>query len=260
MGVSSGAELPIGRVADLWRYPVKSMLGEKIRETEVGAMGFKHDRRFALRDIASGSFLSAKRVPQLLEFQARISREGLLGIEFPSGFLGAFGRQDLNARLSHALGRQVELLERADEDEPAMITTEPDDGKEAFESPLGFFDGSPLHLLASADLATAVALYPEGVWDIRRFRANLVIDTGSARGFVSEGWIGRGLRIGKDAIISVTRGCTRCVMTTHPQEGLERDPGIQKALIQGNANVLGVRAQVVIAGTIREGDPVVALG
>lgn len=274
MEVSSKAERAIGRVAGLWRYPVKSMLGERLRETDVGTFGFENDRRFALRDVGSGAFLSAKRVPELLGFQARISRDGLLGIEFPSGFLAAFGRQDLDARLSHALGRQVELVERT-EGEPATITNEPHDsefaellgasgknesGRDVFQSPLAFFDQSHLHLLTTGDLAAAVELYPDGAWDVRRFRPNIVIDTGEATGFVSEGWIGRGLRIGNDLIVSVTKGCTRCVMTTHAQEGLERDRNIQKTLIQANGNVLGVRAQVVIAGTIREGDPAVLLG
>jgi uncharacterized protein YcbX len=120
-----------------------------------------------------------------------------------------------------------------------------------------FFDAAPVHLVTTATLDWLRALYPEGRFEVRRFRPNLVVETPEGQdGFVENAWAGRTLAIGDSVRIQITRPCARCVMTTLPQSDLPRDSGILRTAARHNRASVGVYASVARGGTVGRGDPV----
>lgn len=178
-------------------------------------------------------------------------------------------QDDIDQILSRALDRRV-TLEAADRGRregtvsiseeywPDMPELDYQDTVTDFELPAGtFFDTAVVHLLTTATLDRLCELYPEGRFEVRRFRPNVVVETTDpAKDFVENGWIGRTLVIGDEVRLSVTGACPRCVMTTLPQSDLQRDPGILRAAARNNHANVGVYAAVVRGGTIRRGDTV----
>ncbi|HEX9067829.1 MAG TPA: MOSC N-terminal beta barrel domain-containing protein [Ktedonobacterales bacterium] len=275
-----------GKVATLWRYPVKSMLGEELNASEVNTWGLLGDRAYALLDTATGKIASAKnprKWPQLFDFRAAFLDLPRLDaplppvrITLPDGTPVTSEQGDLHQILSRALNRAV-TLEAAEHSRwaigeqssaPKATTAEaywPDmeglvarDTVTEFELPEGtFFDGAVVNVLTTATLERLRELYPAGRFEVRRFRPNVVVETdASTKDFVENAWVGRTLAIGDTVRLSITRPCLRCVMTTLPQADLPRDHGILRAVAQHNAAYAGVYAAVVQGGTIRRGDTV----
>lgn len=277
----------VGTVSSLWRYPVKSMIGEELTATEVTDRGLLGDRAFALVDRSSGMIASAKNPPKwgkLFDFQAAFVQPPRRGDAAPvrmalsrGGFLQSDAR-DVNEVLSRELGRDVALMAAAPE-APSLEEYWPDieglahremvtDEAIALGAPAGtFFDFSALHLLTTATLDRLREVYPRGRFEARRFRPNLVIEPISGDdGFVENGWVGRTLVIGEEVRINILIPCPRCVMTTLPQGDLPKDPGILRAAAQHNKVLIaplgqampsvGVYASVQREGTIRRGDSV----
>lgn len=245
-------------VKSLWRYPVKSLLGERLHEAVVTSMGIEGDRLFALRD--GDAILSAKRTGALFEAAARLV-DGELEIAWRDGSTSRLSDADLDSRLSNLSGRDVVLTQRASfhgsidiVSGPDSTTTEGPDGR--FHSRDGtFFDAAVLHLLTTSSLAHLQALYPAGSVDERRFRPNILVDTGSDPVALEQDWIGREIEIGS-AVVRVVKACSRCVMTTHPQSELPQDKGILRTLARATGNGMGVLAEVVREGNVQVGDPV----
>jgi uncharacterized protein YcbX len=93
-----------------------------------------------------------------------------------------------------------------------------------------FFDCASVHLLTTATLDRLRVLYPQGRFEVRRFRPNIVVETAaSQKDFVENTWIGQVLSIGDNIRLSITGPCPRCVMTTLPQGDLPKDLGILRA-------------------------------
>jgi uncharacterized protein len=123
--------------------------------------------------------------------------------------------------------------------------------------PHTFFDISVIHILTTSTINRLRELYPEGRFEVRRFRPNLVIDSASGeKDFIENSWIGKKIAIGQDVVVRVTGPCTRCVMITLPQGDLPRDSGILKTVAKFNQVNVGVYASVIRGGTIHRGDPV----
>lgn len=127
-----------------------------------------------------------------------------------------------------------------------------------WELPAGtFFDLAVIHVLTTATIDRLRALYPQGRFEVRRFRPNIVVATApEAQGFVENDWIGHSVAIGDGVRLRVTGPCPRCVMTTLPQGDLPKDAGILRAVAQHNQANVGVYADVVAGGTVRRGDSV----
>jgi len=114
-----------------------------------------------------------------------------------------------------------------------------------------------VHLLTTATLERLRELYPQGRFEVRRFRPNIVVQLASAeKSFAENAWVGHTLAIGAAVRLNITGPCGRCVMTTLAQGDLSRDPGILRTAAQHNQVNVGVYAAVARGGTIRRGDPV----
>jgi len=273
----------LGRVRDLWRYPVKSMRGEPLHAAQVSERGVAYDRSYALLDQETGKIASAKRPRlwgRLLQCQARVvSADGAVRIVLADGQELLASQDDAGAQLSALTGRAVHLV-RTPPPAPEIERYWPDvaglllrdtvtSGRIGQGAPAGtFFDYAPLHVMTTATLAHLQALYPRGQVDPRRFRPNLVIEApDGTRGFVENGWIGRTLQIGAEVRLRVTDPSPRCVVPTLPQGELAEDIGILGAVAEHNRPAvpaldgkqlpsLGVYASVERGGVIHTGDTV----
>ena len=267
-----------GSVVGLWRYPVKSMMGEELNSADVTQGGLVGDRRFAVVDAQTGKVAGAKnprKWGKFFDFQATYveppqtgSKLPAVRLTMPDGTVVTNEHPDLEQILSSALGRAVALAEARDDGESSAATAEeywPDmegldhrDTVTEWELPPGtFFDLAVVHVLTTATIERLRTLYPEGRFEVRRFRPNIVVATRpDAQGFVENDWIGRTLAIGDEVRLNVTGPCPRCVMTTLAQGDLPKDAGILRAAAQHNQANVGVYADVVAGGTVRRGDPV----
>ena len=266
-----------GSVASLWRYPVKSMLGEELSASEVTERGLLGDRAYALVDRADGKAATAKnprKWPTLFGFRATFIEAPRLGasvppvrITLPDGTTATSQQADLNQVLSEALNRPVTLnaagrgpaaAVNAEEYWPDMEGLDRRDTVTDFTLPEGtFFDCAMVHLLTTATLDRLHQLYPQGRFEVPRFRPNIVVAPASSeKDFVENAWVGHTLAIGDSVRLSITGPCGRCVMTTLAQGDLPRDPGILRTAAQHNKVNVGVYATVARGGTIRRGDAV----
>ncbi len=273
----STTQVEIGSVVSLWRYPVKSMMGEELNATEVTERGLVGDRAYALVDSSDGKVASAKnprKWPNLFDFRAAFIEPPRVGasvpairITLPDGTIASGQQSGLYEILSKALNRQVilDLSERgqvrpasAEEYWPDMEGLDHRDTVTDFALPEGtFFDCATVHLLTTATLDRLRELYPKGRFEVRRFRPNIVVEAASGeKGFVENAWIGHTISIGDEVRLNVSGPCPRCVMTTLSQGDLPKDPGILRTAAQHNQAKVGVYAAVVRGGTVRRGDPV----
>lgn len=285
----------VGRIRELWRYPVKSMGGEQVAESRLTAGGLPGDRAWAVRDEMAGEIRGGKKLPALMQCTARFLAEPAPGtsseaeILFPDGTVRRTSAEDVSSALTALVGRAVTLcpLRPADDldhyrrgqpDSPDMLeelrgifgreegeplpdlSVFPPEVLE-FTSPLGtYFDAFPLHLLTTASLDTLGAAAPGSDFDRRRFRPNLLVDTAPAAlaGLPEASWSGRHLRIGS-ALLQCVMPTVRCSMTIQPQPGLPRDPAVLRAVVREGDQNVGAYAVVVEAGAVRAGDDVVLL-
>jgi uncharacterized protein len=272
--MSNGAQIELGSVVSLWRYPVKSMMGEELNATEVTERGLLGDRAYALVDSSDGKVATAKnprKWPRLFDFRANFiaparaaAKVPPVRIALPNGNTVTSDQGDLNQILSKAVNREVTLRAaqhgkvNAEEYWPDMEGLDHRDTVTDFTLPEGtFFDVAMVHPLTTATLDRLRELYPQGRFEVRRFRANIVVQLVSGeKSFAENAWVGHTLAIGTAVRLHITGPCGRCVMTTLVQGDLARDPGILRTAAQHNQVNVGVYAAVVQGGTIRRGDPV----
>jgi uncharacterized protein len=258
---------PVGTIEALWRFPVKSMLGEELDAVDLGEGGIVGDRAYALRDRETGKVASAKNPklwPNLLGCRAAFVEPPCPGDELPPARIElADGNSvrsdaaDVDGVLSRFFGRDVELARAAqngytiDQYHPDEENYDPDGHRdEVVEAELGaaffnsrglpsavpegsFFDLFPFSVLTTSSLDQLGELEPQSNFDPRRFRMNVIVDTPSP-GFVENEWIGRALAIGDDVRLSVALPDPRCVMPSLAQEDLPQDSRVLKALAKHN--------------------------
>jgi uncharacterized protein len=268
----------VGSVVALWRYPVKSMMGEELNSSEITDLGLLGDRQFAVVDRATGKVGGAKNPRKwcnFFDFRAAYvaaprsgARISPVRITLPDGDVVINDQDDVEQVLSRAFGRDVAFVEARAEESTSGVAEEywPDieglDHKDIvtdFEMPAGtFFDIAVVHLLTTSTIDRLRQLYPQGRFEARRFRPNIVVATGDEdAGFVENDWIGRTVMIGDTVRLIITEPCPRCVMITLPQGDLPKDSGILRTAAQHNEVNVGVYASVLRGGTIRRGDAVV---
>ena len=288
---------PVGTVAALWRFPVKSMLGETVGEAYVSELGIAGDRAYALIDRATGKVVSAKN-PKLWPglFGCRASLVAAPGgdevpavrITLGDGTAVRSDSPDVGARLSQFFGRDVELARAApadftiDQYHPDIEGADPGGhrgtvvdqklGTALFDemglpSPVradAFFDSFPVSVLTTSTLDRLNELSPASRFDERRFRMNVTVRT-PRPGFVENEWVGRALEFHDGVQLTVSMPDPRCVMPTLMQEDLPKDNEILRTLVRHNRLEIagarwpcaGVYATVTAVGTIHAGDQVV---
>jgi uncharacterized protein YcbX len=231
------------RVAELWRYPVKSLQGERLERAELGPQGIEGDRRFALYDLETGFGLTARRVPELLFASARLREDGSAEITLPDGSR-ARGDEDLSAWL----GRPV-ALRSAGADVPHRFENPLDFEREETSAWMAFL-GAPGAFHDSVSVRVSlVSTGTLGGWDRRRFRANVLLD-----GAGEDALVGSSARLG-EAVLEIGRRIERCVMTTRPQPGgIERDLDVLRTIARERDACLAVGALVARPGAVRVGD------
>ncbi len=237
---------PLGCVAALWRYPVKSLLGEACTSLRFEARGVVGDRLFAVRNPEGkfGSGKSTRRFRQmdgLLDFSAHYVEDdqgaALPELHFPDGQLLRGDSPALDGALSEALGQPVTL---------------------AREAEVSHFDAGPVHLLSTASLQWLGEALPGVDVDARRFRPNLLIqcEPGVPAAPVELAWMGRTLRLGNAVRLRISAATERCGMVTLAQGELAREAGVLRHIAQAADMKFGVYAQVLVPGLVRAGDPV----
>jgi uncharacterized protein YcbX len=265
----------LGSVVSLWRYPVKSMMGEELNASDVNGGGLHGDRVYALVDSSDGKVASAKnprKWPTLFDCRAALADAESSGVKappvritLPDGTIVHSDQPDIHRILSNVLKQEVKLSSlrdlptaTAEEYWPDMEGLDHRDTVTDFGLPEGtFFDCALVHLLTTATLDRLRVLYPQGRFEVRRFRPNIVVETVKGEtDFVENAWIGQMLAIGGAVRLSITGPCPRCVMTTLPQGDLPRDAGILRTAAQHNRANVGVYASVLQGGKVCRGDPV----
>jgi uncharacterized protein len=269
-----GAPAPVGSVVSLWRYPIKSMMGEELNASYVTERGLLGDRTRALVDQTTGKVASAKnprKWGRLFDFRASFidppkSGEPLpdVRVSLPDGRWVMADQPGTDDVLSEALGARVRLM-TASLEKPCLEEYWPDiEGlanrdKVTEESMPAhtFFDAAPVHVLTTATTDRLSELYPKGRFEARRFRPNLVVEPSPhVKDFVENGWVGRTLRVGEEVRLKVSSPCGRCVMTTLAQGDLPRDLGVLRTAARYNKVRVGVYASVERGGDIKRADSV----
>jgi hypothetical protein len=288
-------------VGRLWHHPVKSVQGESTDEVVLGPGGLVGDRAYGFVDAATGRLLSAKRPKRygaLLRCRASFAAAPQPGEPIPAlNFTMPDGRTlteqaEIEKAVTELLGFEVALVtslppggayeltwgeDNGDSDflAPARLP-ETEDGEPLYAFPPGvgapdtLLDLAALHVLASSTCESLAREYPDGDWDERRFRPNIVFDETEAverpsGSFAEDEWMGADLRIGDSVRIHIVAPTLRCPMPSVAQDGLTRDIEILRTLNRvarrelsplGTFPCLGVYAEVVTPGVVRVGDSV----
>jgi uncharacterized protein YcbX len=207
------------QVAELWRYPVKSMRGERLEEADVRADGFEGDRLVHVVD-GAGQLVTGRTRPGLLALSATLGPGGALIDAAPWRSPGAA------LAVEQAAGPGARLVDAAA------------DGQR--------FDDTAL-LVATDGMAESFGI------DRRRLRPNIVI--GGVEGMAERRWEGRRLRIG-EAVIHADHLCERCVMTTFDPDTVEQDPDVLRRINSELGGLAALNCSVERPGRIAVGDAV----
>jgi len=284
----------VGSVAEIWRYPVKSMAGERIPHSAIGARGLHADRMWAVRDVELGTFTTARRWPALLQCSARFVEDPSgrpaepgdvldVVVTFPDGSEIASSDAAINDRLSELVGKPARLeslpsladkrlyrtpqATKADirrqfalsDDEPlpdfSVFPVRKLAELARYATPVGaLYDAYPIHLLTRASLRSLAEHSPGSQFDVRRFRPNVVIECEGAE-LVEFGWCGGRVRA-PHVTFDVEIPTIRCSIPTRQHGGdLQVDRDVLRAINAQSDHCLGVYADVATAGTLTEGDP-----
>lgn len=278
----------MAEVVALYRYPVKSMAGERLDTLSIGPLGVVGDRAWAVRDDKLGGIRGGKRFPELMQCSARYEAEppaegsGPAVVTLPDGRELPIGDAGTPDALTELIGSPVSVwpLLPADqldhyrrgapvlddveaefrrmfgrtEDEPLPDFSLFPDFLREFESPPGtYFDAFSILVMTTESLEHLSRVAPEHRFDVARFRPNLLIETGSDEPFPETAWPGKRLKVGT-VELEMSMDCPRCVMTTHGFGDLPKDPGIMRTLVAHANGNLGAYANVSRPGEVRVGD------
>lgn len=206
-------------VAEIWRYPAKSMAGEKLQHATLGELGIAGDRIVHVQN-ERGRVLTSRRYPKLLGHKARLDAQGRVLVDEKP-----WDSANIADKIKKEIGAGARLVHY--------------EGEERFDI---------LPLLIATDGAIAAFGY-----DGRRLRPNLVI--GGVEGLTERTWPGKILRI-NEALIGVQDLRGRCVMTTFDPDTLQQDPAVLESIIARFDGKLALNCFVIQGGAVRVGDAV----
>ena len=236
--------IEIGHIEAIFRYPVKSMAGERLETADLGWHGIEGDRRMALRrkDDRSGfPWLTASKLPELILF-APLRRDECAPGELPTHVrtpngteLPAFG-DDLAAEVEHRYGAPVEMLQMKN----------------------GIFDDASISVIAS-DTVHEIGRLAGQSPDVRRFRPNILVRLPKPLPFQEDEWLGGVLTFGEgdDApAVSVTTRDLRCSILNLDPDSARSAPEVLKAVVRTHQNCAGVYATVTRTGRLDVGQAI----
>lgn len=234
----------IGKVVEIWRYPVSSLGGEICHEAEIGLQGIEGDRRFGLFDAVSGALAAPEKDARwrpALFLKSAIDENGIR-IGFPNGRWLYLEDSQLPLALSahFRFGVEVGSYVEADPLAPSVPRIK------------NRYSVSPLHLVTSSSLRELQLMTPISNIDRLRFRPNILLETEGMAGFPEFGWIGD--TIGFGAVeVTVTEKTKRCGMTLIAQPELQEQPEILRTMLRNTSRALGVYCEPTKTGRIEIG-------
>ncbi|WP_081773032.1 MOSC domain-containing protein [Bacillus sp. EB01] len=260
-------------VASIWRYPVKSMMGEELNACEVTVKGLLGDRAYGVIDNETGKLANAKnpkKWPNMFQYRAKYIDQPQkdaaippVRITFPDGrWVDSIDEKKDNL-LSESFNRTVQLsspsamdvqfegyipeeIEELDNKGTVFTRTSPENT---------FFDIDFVHIITTSTINYLRKLAPDSRIEPRRFRPNIIIEVPNVEAFVENDWVGKTLTVG-DVQLKISQETKRCVMTTLAQGDLPKDPNVLRSIVRNNAGSLGVYASVVKPGSIKIGDTI----
>lgn len=280
------------QISQLWRYPVKSMVGGTVPSVEFDDLGIVDDRTWATRDLERGGIRGAKKIGALMQLRADDIAGGHVEITLQDGSRVRTSDDDVHDRVSAAIGQRVHLerlrpaddldhyrrgapdsddvvaelrgIFGRDDDEPFPDFSVFPPSISEFESPPGtYYDVFPLVVMTEAALRALHDALPDSNTDVNRFRPSVVIDTGddgadaSTPGHPEFDWKGRRATLGT-ATIEFGDLCPRCVMVTREiDDEIGADRAILRHIVRDLDQNLGIYATIVTPGTAKVGDPFV---
>ncbi len=232
-------------LAEIWRYPVKSMAGESLEEAELTPSGVEGDRLVQVRlgDRPDDRVITSRSRPRLLGHRARLGAGGEILVDGRP-----WGDPSVKEDVERAAGAGARLVRTELAHERFDIL------------PLLVMTDGAIAVISNASLAAGST-----ETDRRRFRPNLLI--AGVPGLAERGWEGRRLRIGNPGkagqtgsaggvVVALADLRGRCVMTTFDPDTLEQEPRVLRTIVERTGGVLGLNAEVVRGGRVRVGDPV----
>jgi uncharacterized protein len=236
--------IEVGRVREIFRYPVKSMAPVAIETARLGWHGVEGDRRFAFRRISDNNgfpWLTASRLPSLILYQPfgydPSAREpSPTHVRTPEGLEMTLRSEELQADIARRFGSDVELMKLNH----------------------GIFDAATVSIIAPATIQ-GIAHQADIKLDTRRFRPNIVLETHESQPFSEDSWVGGTLLFGEDetvAAVSITMRDERCMMINLDPDTAKQDPAVMRAVVSMNQNNAGVYGTVIREGIISVGQRV----
>jgi len=255
----------VGKVESLWRYPVKSMRGEEIKQSYLGFSGVYGDRLYAFHDTAAPEgfpFLTGRELEQLLLYQPRFRHPKDAAL--PPNVADAEGDEPGLTLVYATADLPVDIETPAGEvltiDDPTLITSlsEGLDGSHALallRSDRAFTDCRPVSIFS---IQTVKQIGDEVGLDLdkRRFRANIYADLTPMAGFAENEFVGRKLQIGTKAVLGLTDRDPRCKMITLDPNTTEASPEVLRRVRDGHEGKAGLYGAVLIEGVVRRGDEI----
>jgi uncharacterized protein len=259
------------KVTSIWRYPVKSMMGEELNACEITEKGLLGDRAYGVIDIETGKLANAKnphKWPNMFQYRANFidppQKDAAIPpvrITFPDGCSIISTDDEKNKLLSNSFNRNVHLstpssidvqfegyipeeIEELDNKGSIFTRTSPKDT---------FFDIDMVHIITTSTINYLRKLAPESRIEARRFRPNIIIEVPDTEAFIENDWVGKTLTIGS-VQLKISQETKRCVMTTLAQGDLPKDPNVLRSIVRNNAGSFGVYASVVKPGRVSIGD------
>ncbi len=254
----------VGKIESLWRYPVKSMRGEELDEAFAGFSGIYGDRLFAFRSSASPKgfpYFTAREQRRLLQYRPRFRYPDKAARPINLTEAESMGANPISADPPELMidvetpdGRTLAIddpglidMLRTDIDEKHQLTL--------MRSERALTDCRPVSIF-SLQSARQLAEETGTPIDKRRFRANVYVDLTSAQGFAENDFVGRSLRIGPKAVVTILERDPRCMMITLDPDTGEKTPAILKKVAQAHDGMAGVYGAVIVEGMLHKGDSV----